>query len=126
VIAGIVLDAGALIAVERSDRKVTELLRRVRDVGAPITLPAPALAQVLRDPVRQVRLQLLFGTASTATVPLDRRAAGLIGAMLRRAGTKDVVDAHVVLCGLERRQAIVTSDPDDLRQLDPAVRLIEI
>jgi hypothetical protein len=46
--------------------------------------------------------------------------------MLRRAGTKDVVDAHVVLCGLERRQAIVTSDPDDLRQLDPAVRLIEI
>lgn len=123
---GVVLDAGALIAIERSNRKVTDLLRRLRDVGAPITLPAPALAQVLRDPGKQVRLQLLLGTASTTTVPLDRRAAGLIGVMLRRSGTTDVVDAHVVLCGLERRHAIVTSDPDDLRRLDPSARLIEI
>lgn len=45
---------------------------------------------------------------------------GLIAA--RR--TSDVLDAHVVICTRRAGQPIVTSDPDDLAQLDPGARLI--
>jgi hypothetical protein len=38
--------------------------------------------------------------------------------------TADVVDAHVVVCAQRFGQAIVTSDPDDSRRLDPNARLV--
>lgn len=41
-------------------------------------------------------------------------------------GTSDVVDASVALCARERAHAVVTSDPGDLRALDPGLRLIEV
>ena len=37
--------------------------------------------------------------------------------MLNLPGDGDVVDAHVVVGGIARGDAIVTSDPDDLRAL---------
>jgi hypothetical protein len=37
-----------------------------------------------------------------------------------------IVDAHVVICARRTGQQVVTSDPGDLRLLDPTVRLIEI
>jgi hypothetical protein len=35
-----------------------------------------------------------------------------------------MADAHVVICARRRRQAIVTSDPHDLKRLDPAAQLV--
>jgi len=37
-----------------------------------------------------------------------------------------VVDAHVVICARRSHQAIVTSDPEDLRRLDPHAVLISV
>ncbi|OWY59991.1 hypothetical protein B7486_71600 [cyanobacterium TDX16] len=119
-------DAGALIALERADRRLANIVGRLDERSVSIIVPTTALAQVLRDRSRQVVLNRLLRNPSTVTVELDQTGAIRVGELLRRAGTTDVVDAHVVLCGLERRQAIVTSDPDDLRRLDPAVRLIEV
>jgi predicted nucleic acid-binding protein len=45
---------------------------------------------------------------------------------LAASGTRDIVDAHVVVCARRSRQPIVTSDPDDLRRLDPAAVLVPI
>ena len=42
------------------------------------------------------------------------------------SGTSDIADAHVVICARRAGQPVVTSDPGDLRQLDPALRLIAL
>ena len=54
--AGITLDAGALIALDRNDRRVLVLLARAWETGARVTVPATALAQAIRQPERQARL----------------------------------------------------------------------
>jgi hypothetical protein len=40
------------------------------------------------------------------------------------AGTKDVVHASVVLLARKHTATIGTSDPDDLRKIDPAAQLV--
>ena len=57
--AGITLDAGALIALDRNDRRVLVLLARAWETGARVTVPATALAQAIRQPERQARLARL-------------------------------------------------------------------
>jgi hypothetical protein len=48
------------------------------------------------------------------------------GRLLAASGTSDIADAHVVICARRADQPIVTSDPGDLQQLDPALRLIAL
>jgi hypothetical protein len=43
--------------------------------------------------------------------------------MLAATGTSDPIDAHVVLLAREREWPVITSDPDDLRALDPTLRI---
>jgi predicted nucleic acid-binding protein len=44
--------------------------------------------------------------------------------LLAASATADIVDAHVVICARRAGQKVVTSDPDDLRRLDPRVGLV--
>ncbi|MCA1694580.1 MAG: PIN domain nuclease [Actinobacteria bacterium] len=120
---GLTLDAGALIAVDRQDRRVLVLLARARETAAPVTVPATALAQAVRAPARQARLARLVRQPTTDVVALDRVDATSVGRLLAASGTADIVDAHVVICARRARQRVATSDPDDLRRLDPAVPL---
>jgi hypothetical protein len=123
---GITLDAGGLIALDRRNRQVIVLLARARETGARITIPATALAQAIRRPERQTRLARLVRQPSTDVVALDRVDATNVGRLLAASGTADIADAHVVICARRAGQDVVTSDPDDLRMLDPAVRLITV
>jgi predicted nucleic acid-binding protein len=123
---GVTLDAGALIALEHSERRIIALLARAGAAGAEITVPASVLAQVMRDPMRQVGLSRLIKRPWVSVPPLDTRMALQVGKLLAASGTADVVDAHVVLCAREHDQSIVTSDPDDLARLDPGARLIVV
>ncbi len=50
---GVTMDAGALIAIDRGDRRVLVLLARARETGAAVTVPATALAQAIRRPERR-------------------------------------------------------------------------
>jgi hypothetical protein len=122
--AGVTLDAGGLIALDRNDRRVVALLARAREVGAHITIPATALAQAVRRPERQVRLSRLIRQPTTAVVALDRVDATNVGRLLAASGTSDVVDAHVVVCARRTDQQVVTSDPGDLRRLDPDIKVV--
>jgi hypothetical protein len=123
---GVTLDAGGLIALDRDDRRVVVLLARARETGAQVTVPAPALAQAIHRPERQVRLSRLIRQPGTDVIALGRVDATHVGRLLAASGTSDVVDAHVVICARRAGQPVVTSDPSDLRQLDPALRLIAL
>jgi len=123
---GIVFDAGGLIALERNDRRVFSILDTALEDGDRIIVPATALAQVIRNPARQVRLWRMIQFDKTEVIPLDGSQAQAVGALLARTSTSDITDAHVVICAQTAGYAIVTSDPLDLKRLDPALRLIRI
>jgi len=124
--AGVTIDAGGLIALDRGDRRVIALLARASETSAPVTVPASALAQVVRRPVQQVRLTRLLRQPTTNTVPLDRVEATRVGLVLAATGTADIADAQVVVCARRAGQPVVTSDPDDLRRLDQGLDLVVV
>jgi len=89
-------------------------------------VPAPALAQAIRRPDRQVRLSRLIRQPTTDVIALDRVDATNVGRLLAASGSSDIADAHVVICARRAGQPVITSDPDDLRRLDPGLRLIPL
>jgi len=94
--------------------------------GARVTVPAATLAQAIRRPAAQARLARLVRAATTDVVALDGPDATAVGLLLAATRTKDVVDAHVIVCARRAGQPIVTSDPSDLRCLDPRARLLVV
>ena len=123
---GVTLDAGGLIALDRDDRRLVVLLARAIQTGARVTVPASVLAQAIRKPDRQVRLSRLIRQPTTDVIDLGRVDATNVGRLLAASGTSDIADAHVVICARRAGQPVVTSDPGDLRQLDPTLRLIAL
>lgn len=123
---GIVLDAGALVGVDRAARNLAALLARAAETGAVVAVPAPVLARVIRSPARQARLARLIRQPSTAVVALDHRDALAIGVLLAASGTRDVVDAHVVVCAQRSGRTVLSGDADHLRRLDPSLRVVAV
>jgi hypothetical protein len=123
---GLTLDAGALIAFERDDRRVVALLAAARLHELAITVPAGVVGQVWRDGRRQARLARLLASDDVEIVPLDDRRAREAGQLCGACGTADVIDASVVLAAHARGQRIATSDPGDLARLDPRAELIVV
>lgn len=120
----VVLDAGALIAFEKNDRKVRTLIEFALTHGAPLWTAGGVIAQVWRDGSRQVRLARLLGSGAVQVQPLDRDEAQATGVLCGEAGTKDIADASVVLLARKHAAIIVTSDPEDLKKLDPVAQLV--
>jgi predicted nucleic acid-binding protein len=123
---GVTFDAGGLIALDRGDRRVIALVARAAQLGARVTVPATALAQAIRRPATQARLSRLVRQPTTELAPLDGPDATRVGLLLAVTRTADITDAHVVVCARRNGQAIVTSDPEDLRRIDPTARLIVV
>lgn len=123
---GLTLDAGALIALDRKDRRVLALVARANERGARITLPATALAQAIRTPAKQAILSRLIRQPGTDLLSLNGPDATQVGLRLARTGTSDIADAHVVICAERAGQPIITNDPDDLRRLSPAAQIVVI
>jgi hypothetical protein len=55
---------------------------------------------------------------------LDRLEGQATGALCGESGTSDVVDASVVLLARRHDAVIVTSDPEDLKQIDPRADVV--
>lgn len=111
----LVLDAGALVAIERADRSVLALLKRELLAGrAPLTHGGVVGQVWRRGSGRQANLaRLLRGVEVRALdVALGRRAGELLGI----AGGADVIDAAVALLALDG-DMVLTSDPGDLAAL---------
>ncbi len=116
----VVLDAGALIAVDRADRRVIRLL----ELAGEIHVPAGALAQAWRNPARQARLVRVVSAKGVVIHPLDAASARAAGQMCAATATADVVDASVVLVARVVDGVAVTSDIGNLRRLDPGIDLV--
>jgi hypothetical protein len=124
---GLILDTGALIALERGEQRMMALLDRTLALsGAVIHIPAGVVAQAFRDGTRQVYLRRLLRKPQAKVVALDEQAAYVVGMLLGLRGMSDVVDASVIVCARRYDQAVVTGDPEDLRRLDASVRLYAI
>lgn len=117
----VVLDAGALIAVERADRRIVRLLELADEVH----VPGAVIAQVWRNPARQVRLVRVLATDEVTIAPLDGTEARAVGQLCGASGTADVADASVVLLARRVGGVAVTSDSEDLRRIDPGLDLVE-
>ncbi|HRE03740.1 MAG TPA: hypothetical protein PLV68_20765 [Ilumatobacteraceae bacterium] len=109
-----VLDAGALIAVDKRDRTVGAMLRVLQREGVPIVTSSAIVAQVWRDPRRQANLARVLAGVDVAS--LDDTAAQRTGELLRANGTTDLADAHLALL-VQPQARVLTSDPSDLAAL---------
>lgn len=110
----LVLDAGALIALERDQREMWLRLRAASDLSLDVVAPAGAVAQVWRGAPTQARLaQALKFVRLGAFDRFARRA----GELCSEASTADPVDATVVLNAVGAMSVIVTSDLPDIRRL---------
>lgn len=99
------------------------LVRLARDRSAPLVIPAGVLAQAWRDGSRQARLAALVGADASLVEVLDEAAAKAVGVLCGLSRTSDVVDASVVVTARTHRAVVVTTDPVDLRRIDPALEL---
>jgi hypothetical protein len=120
------MDASALIAFERNDRAVVAIVTRAHEHRIRLAAPAGVVGQVWRDGSRQVRLSRLLGSDLVEVVPLDDARARAAGQLCGVAGTRDVIDASVVLCARERGHGVLTADVDDLERLDSSLDYVRV
>lgn len=123
---GLTLDSGALIKLESGDEHVRALLSGALAAGSPLAVPTGVIAQTWRGGPRMARIARLLGDETVEIVDLDAPVAKAVGLLSARSGHPDVVDVSVTLCATEREHAIVTTDPDDLTQVNPNLELITI
>ena len=111
----LVLDAGALVAVDRNDRAMIARLRVAQQHGMDLRSNAMVVGQVWRD--RQGRQVQLAGVLRAVDVrAVDQRAGREAGVLLAATGSADPIDATVALLA-QAGDRVLTSDPQDLTSL---------
>lgn len=110
----LVLDAGALIALERNDRPMWARLEAAADADLEVLVPSGALAQVWRGTANQARLSQALTKTRLGEFDAVARAAG---ELCHATHSSDPIDAAVVLNAAGTTSVIVTSDPNDIRKL---------
>ncbi len=123
---GLTLDAGALVAFDRNDRRVVAMPAQALAHGLSLAIPAGVVGQVWRDGRQQARLARPLGSPDVEVEPLDEMRACQAGQLCGVRGTADVIDASVVLCARARGHRIATTDADDLQRLDPSIVLVRL
>jgi hypothetical protein len=119
-VSALILDAGALVGVDRDDPDVLHLLRRAQQAGLELRTNPMVVAQVWRDRRgRQANLARLLQAVKVQ--PIGDQDGREAGALLGQAGTADPIDATVVLLA-NPGDRILTSDPDDLTRLAEAAK----
>lgn len=110
----VVLDSGALIALDRDERAMWVRLKAAETTGEVPVTHAGVVGQVWRGKPTQARLaQALKGIDVR---PVDDHLGRAAGALLGSAGLSDVIDAAVVLLANDGDD-IITSDADDIARL---------
>jgi len=115
-----ILDAGALVAIDKRDRRVEAMLRVLHQRRIALWTSAAVVAQVWRRGDKQALLAKVL--AGVRVHALDERHDRRIGELLALTRTADVIDAHVAMLAADGDQ-LLTSAPDDLRRLVHARRI---
>ena len=121
----VVLDAGALIALDRGLATVRGYILLADRAKVTLSTSSAVVAQVWRGGARQARLARLLGSDLLTELPLDPDAGRRIGILAATTGSRDVVDGHVAIIALDRDAVVLTSDPDDIARWGvPEARLV--
>ena len=129
----LVLDAGALIQVDRGNQEVLSALKAAFDRGEVVDVPTGVIGQAWRNPDRQALLSRTLKRCNE--VVLDGATARAGGQLCGRAATSDVIDASVALAVARARRSdeevtLLTSDSDELGMLlsvlDARARIMEV
>jgi predicted nucleic acid-binding protein len=123
---GITLDAGALIALDRGDKRLIALLDRALAQRLRFRVPSGVVGQAWRNGRVQVALARFLRSDEVEIIPLDEQLARACGELCGATDTADIIDASVVILARARGDYIVTSDPRDLRRLDPTCPVIPV
>ena len=115
-----VLDSGAFIALEKGDPVMAHLVERFRREATPLITSAGVLAEIWRGG-HDSQIPIVFLLRHTRVIDLTQAIARVLGLMLGTARTRDPIDAHVVLLARERGWPVLSSDPADLRAIDPTL-----
>ena len=111
----LILDARALVAVDRDDRATVARLRAAQEHGLELRSNAMVVAQAWRDPHgRQVQLARLLRAVDVRAI--DAEAGRAAGVLLGAANASDPIDATVVLLAAPGDR-ILTGDPAELTRL---------
>jgi predicted nucleic acid-binding protein len=113
-VAGLTLDAGALIAYERGDERARAWLEEAFERAAVPTVPSVVVVQTWRG-AGSARIAHLLKACRVEE--LDDSLAREAGVLLGRSGTSDVADAVVVASAARRQDVVLTSDPGDVGAL---------
>ncbi len=115
-----VLDAGALIAIDRNDVGMARALKLAARQGLEVTTVAPVVGQAWRDGARQAWLARTLKLIRVRSVGLPESQDA--GELLATSGMSDVVDALLVMLASPGDQ-VFTSDVSDIKALLAARRM---
>jgi hypothetical protein len=119
-VSALILDAGALIAVDRDDPSMIARLRVAHSAGFELRTTGIVVAEVWRDPGgRQSNLARLLKSVDVRAV--DDRLGRTAGVLLGRARRGQAADATIVAIAAVGDR-IITSDPGDIDGLVAASR----
>jgi hypothetical protein len=110
----LILDAGALIAIDRRDRRLGAMLRVAQRDGLAVRSSAGVVAQVWRGRARQAPLAMVL--RGVQILSIDEVAGKQVGELLGRTKSSDIVDGHVALIAATG-DVVATSDPSDIQRL---------
>ena len=114
----IVYDTGVLIAADRNDRHIWADHRARLEAGVVPVTTAPVVAQASRS-ARQVQLRRFLRGCNI--VAFEATQAHVVGSLLAKSATSDLVDAHVAVTAFGRgsssdqRADCLNRDPSFLR-----------
>ena len=123
--AGLTLDTGALIALERRRHRMRKVIDVATRDAVPITVPVVVLAEWwrgrsdLRDLIRRM----------VTVEPMYEALATAAGEALASVGDASVADAIVMASAARRGDVVYTSDFGDLQRLQtafPTVRVLSV
>lgn len=111
--AGMTLDTGALIALERGDRRMRARLLVAEQDGEDVTVPAVVLGEWWRGGTGRQRAIL----DAVDVEPVSEHLGKLAGEAIAALPGATVVDALVMASAAQRGDVIYTSDFEDLDRL---------
>ena len=112
--AALILDTGALIAIDRGDRRVGAMLHEAARHRIDAITSCVCVAEAWRDPARQARLSRAL--AGVVERPLNPAAARRCGTLLAKTRTSDVADVAVAMLA-RADDVVLTSDAGDIKHL---------
>ncbi len=118
----LVFDGGALIALERRKRRISEVVLRAHERGVPIVVPTVVIGEWWRGRTDLAEKIL----ASVVLVDIDTRLAKSAGEALAAIPGATIVDALVMAVAARWGGIVYTSDYDDLTRLAAHFRAVRV